>query len=363
MRVAISPDIFGHQRFGGISRYFSELHLSLRTCGIDAQIFAGCHSNALLGDRSNCIGVRHRGIRTPRWLRGTNEVAFRSWCAAVGEGLVVHRTYYDWRTRPRCSRLVTTIHDLIPEMLEPDGDSTTASRRKRAACAESDAVCVNSRTTASDLHRLWGVPKARIWVTPLGVRRIEPSAGDCTRRFGGFFLFVGSRGGYKNAAALFRALARATLSPKVSLVCFGGGPPSHSELVQLDGLGIRGRVHFMSGDDSQLAACYRDAMGYVCPSLYEGFGLPVLEAMSHGCPVACARAGALPEVAVDAALYFEPRSESDIALALERLSDDRAAVESLVSRGLERVRAFTWEETARRTVMAYAGQRPQGDAE
>lgn len=355
MIVAMSPEIFGLQRFGGISRYFAELHRALRTQGIDARIIAGWHSSGHLDGLAGSTVWPHGGKRTARWIRLANEALFQAWCLRAGDELVVHRTYYDRQWRPRCGRLVTTVHDLIPELIEDGSGSNELSRLKRQACEESDGICVPSQTTARDLQSLWGFPKERIWITPLGVRRVEASERDWSSQYGQYILFVGNRSGYKNAAALFKAFSTARLSADTSLLCFGGGAPTDGERALLDGLGIVRRVHFSGGSDAELAACYRDALGYVCPSRYEGFGLPVLEAMIQGCPVACSHAGSLPEVASDMAIYFDPGSHEDMASALERLASSRDSTDVRRQSAVAHAESFSWSSTARQTMMAYEG--------
>jgi len=355
----MSPEIFGHQRVGGISRYFAELHSALRANGVDARIIAGCHGNSYITGATATLAWNHGRRRTPRWMRAGNEMIFRAWCAGSGGDVTVHRTYYDWAHRPRCSHLVTTVHDLTPELFADGRRPDALSEMKRRACFECDAICANSCITASGLQRMWGVPASRIWVTPLGVRRIEPSHRDWNAQFGQYLLHVGQRGGYKNGAALFGAFAQSGLSADMCVVCFGGSAPTDVERAQLHELGLESRVHFTGGTDADLAACYRDAAGHVCPSLYEGFGLTVLEAMIQGCPVACSHAGALPEVAGDAAILFDPNCLDSMADALRSLAEARDGGDAIIGRAKARAEGFTWSETARRTLLAYRGEPPE----
>src|SRR5262249_5847792 len=125
--------------------------------------------------------------------------------------------------------------------------------------------------------------------------------------------------------------------------------------------GVSGDVRFLGWvSGGEIEGLWAIAEAFVFPSLYEGFGLPVLEAMARGVPVACSRASSLPEVAGEAALLFDPHDERAIARALRRLLDDGALRERLRALGRERAREFTWERTARLTLSSYARARVSG---
>ncbi len=356
MRVAISPEIFALQRVGGISRYFIELWTALRDTGAVATLWAGKHVNELMPQGTGVIGYRSPAARVRRSVRMLNEVSFRAWCSWQPPDLVVHRSHYDWQGRPACLRMVTTVHDLIPELLGTDGGELShGSRCKRAACSVADAICVNSQTTADDLRRLWDICPSRIWVTPLGVRAVAASGRDWRSEHGSYLLYVGNRSGYKNFSRLIDAFSQSGLAATHRLLCFGGGPFDAAERCRIGELHLGGRVHHVSSGDGDLAACYQQAAGFVCPSRYEGFGLPVLEAMVQGCPVACARAGALPEVAGDAAIYFDPDHTDSMVEGLRQLAGARGTIVERVL--IEHALHFDWRLTALETVKAYEGRR------
>ena len=358
MIVAVSPDIFGEQRIGGITRYAVELHREMREMGVDSRVFAAGHISDCLDGVPRVLGWRRARSRIPRLQRQLNELAFHGWCALQRGTLVVHRSFAGWRRRPSCTRLVSTAYDLIPELFPGQSPpSARTTRLRRIACESADAVCAISRTTAADLQRLWGIPVERIWITPLGVRKLEPSARQWRQEWGDYILYVGLRSGYKNAAALYEAFAASGLATTIRLLLFGGGPLTPVERAQLERLGIAGSVTQVEGGDRDLAACYRQALGYICPSRYEGFGLPCLESMVQGCPVASARAGSLPEVVGDAAISFDPDAIDDMAMALQALAEGRVAHAGLIARGHERACMFTWRRTAELTLMAYLGDR------
>jgi glycosyltransferase involved in cell wall biosynthesis len=158
-------------------------------------------------------------------------------------------------------------------------------------------------------------------------------------------LFVGDRGGYKNFAGLVEAL-RAPALEDIQLVCYGGGPFRKGETLP------RRALH-LSGSDELLAQLYRQAAALVYPSVYEGFGLPALEAMACHCPVVCSNAGSLPEIVGTAAELFDPRDPAAIADAVERVLTSSGRAQELRTRGAERAKQFTWERCAMETRQVY----------
>jgi glycosyltransferase involved in cell wall biosynthesis len=232
------------------------------------------------------------------------------------------------------------------------------------AVRRSDRVIADSQSTRNDLIELLGISPDRIDVVPLGlgtVRR-EPPLGEREVRarfdFGErpVVLSLSAKRPHKNLLRLIGALARID-SENRPLLVLPGYPTWHErelrERAARDGVTNDLRLlGWVSG--SELEGLWAIAEAFVFPSLYEGFGLPVLEAMAREVPVTCSNASSLPEVAGEAALLFDPRDESAIAGALSRLLGDSSLREDLRARGLERVRQFTWQRTARLTLQSYA---------
>jgi glycosyltransferase involved in cell wall biosynthesis len=349
-RIRFSHDVFGLQEVGGVSRYVVELHRAFWRLGMDSRILAGAHINRYLEQCPGVLGFRTRATRVPRRIRRCNELFNR---IAAGGG-VFHRTFHGSCFRPRCRIRATTVYDMIPELFaEATQPVTRESLVKRRDCESADIICAISETTRKDLHRLWGLPLDRISVTPLGVTKVEPAPTDWVSRLGPFLLHVGRRGGYKNFLSLLSSAARILPGSGVRILCFGGGAPEPEESQSIDRLGLHETVCFVSGSDADLAACYQQALGHVTASLYEGFGLTPLEAMSHGCPVACSNRGSLPEVVGDAAHIFDPDDPDRQDEALRWLMEGRAAHCEMIDRGHLRCARFTWDDTARATLDAY----------
>jgi glycosyltransferase involved in cell wall biosynthesis len=264
-------------------------------------------------------------------------------------------------------RRVTTVHDLIYARF-PQTHAGIRDKGMRLlvpwAARRSERVIADSLSTREDLVTLVGLARERVDVVPLGLgapRRDEPVAeselrarlelGD--RRV---LLSLSAKRPHKNLAALIRALALIPAERRPLLV-LPGYPTDHEiELREhARAAGVSEDVRFFGWlGGAEIEGLWVIADGFVFPSLYEGFGMPVLEAMARGVPVACSNASSLPEVVDDAALLFDPHDEAAIAHALERLLGEQAEADRLRSAGLERAREFSWERTAALTLASYA---------
>lgn len=217
-----------------------------------------------------------------------------------------------------------------------------------------------SHAAAEDFARTLGLAPERIDVTPLGVRAPAVAATEdrelrdrLSLGSARVVLSVAQKRPYKNLATLLRALP--SLPQDVVLVLPGAPTAYESELRALaQDLAVAERVRFPAWlSEQDLEGLYRLSELFVLPSVIEGFGMPVLEAMARGLPVACSNTTALPEVAGDAALLFDPERQEEITAAVRRLLDDRRLAESLVTRGCQRVEQFTWRRTGEASLAGY----------
>jgi len=264
------------------------------------------------------------------------------------------------------SRRVVTVHDLIYARF-PEAHSGIRERGMRLlvplAVRRSDRVIADSQSTREDLIELLGAAPDRVDVVPLGlgaVRREQPlSEPDVRARMDlgerTVILALSAKRPHKNLSALIGALSRMPPGERPLLV-LPGYPTWHEDELRARALalGVEHDVRFPAWvSAAELEGLWALARAFVFPSLYEGFGLPVLEAMARGVPVACSNTSSLPEVAGDAALLFDPRDEAAIAGALTRLLGDDALRARLRSLGFARSEQFTWERTARLTLESY----------
>jgi glycosyltransferase involved in cell wall biosynthesis len=362
MLVTFDHSAFSLQPYGGVARYFAELAQRLdgrEGCGV--RVLAPVYQNHYLrqiGGRLVTGAYLPPIAHTGRLRRAVNEALTRRLLRRYGTD-ILHETYYrSGRVAPERVRTVLTVYDMIHERLPeyfPPGDPTAT--RKAVAIRRADRVICISEATRADLLDL--MPEAAHKVTVIPLASSFKGAGEelsPPRIDGPFLLYVGDRRGYKNFSRLLRAFALAGQSlAGVRLACFGGGPFTAAEANEIRELHLGNRVLRTAGDDGVLEGLYRHAAALVYPSLYEGFGMPPLEAMSFGCPVVCSGTSSLPEVVADAAELVDPTSVEGIAASLVKVvgCSDRAS--ELRRLGFERCRVFTWERCVSATLDLYSG--------
>jgi glycosyltransferase involved in cell wall biosynthesis len=260
---------------------------------------------------------------------------------------------------------VVTIHDVIYRIY-PEAHAGLRARAMGVlvplAARRSDRIIVPSTSTSHDLTRLLHIPAEKIDLVPEGVTppgKWPEADGTARRRLGlgprPVVLTVSALRPHKNLSRLLDALALIPGERRPVLLLPGYPTPWEGELRRYaQELGLGGDTRFLGWVSAdELEELYSVASCFVLPSLYEGFGLPILEAMARGVPVACSNRGSLPEVAGDAALEFDPDQPRSIADAIETLLTDRDETTRLAAAGRERAAQFTWEKTAQATVEVY----------
>ncbi|MDO8263098.1 MAG: glycosyltransferase family 1 protein [Gallionella sp.] len=361
IRVAYDSQIFAQQQFGGISRYFCEVANRVgRTPGFESRVIAPLHRNLHLADSPNLdrgTFFNPAGRIAGKMMRVINDVV-SPWCLRSYAPDILHETYYleTDNSGLTCARVVT-VHDMINEKLEPESPHRDKLRRaKLASVSRADSVICVSEHTRRDLIELFGVPEDKTHVVYHGFTlTVAPRAERSPQVGRPFILYVGKRDGYKNFDTLLAAFASsARLRTHLALVAFGGGKFSAAENQRIAALGLKpSDVIHMGGQDDVLSALYGEAACFVYPSMYEGFGIPLLEAMGFGCPVVCSNTSSIPEVVGDAALTVAPDDIASMRDAVERASFEGGVRRMLISRGTERIRKFSWGNCAEETMKIY----------
>jgi glycosyltransferase involved in cell wall biosynthesis len=250
--------------------------------------------------------------------------------------------------------LVFTIHDLIHLRFPAERRPAQRAYYRLVvlpAARRAATVLTVSEFSKAEIVTWARIPPERVVVTGNGVSDAFTPGGRRHEPGYPYVLYSGNEKPHKNLPGLVRAFARSGLAPDVRLVLTGG---PDAQLLELAGrMGAADRLVFAGRlADDELAAFYRGAAAVALPSLYEGFGLPTVEAMASGVPVVAARATALPEVTADAAVLVDPEDVESIADGLRRSVEDDALRDSLRTAGLERARRFTWDAVAERVSAA-----------
>jgi len=363
MKIAFDQQVFLLQRYGGISRYVCSLaeYLS-KSDRTDTRIVAPLHFNHALKNSST------PGRRL--WLPQLPSKAFRLVDAASKllarvelnqfRPQIMHETYFtEHDFKPGRAARVLTVYDMIHEKFADSfRNAHWTSDAKRIAVNRADHVICISENTRRDLIDLWDIPEAKLSVTHLAADQIfEQMPIECNGlpHPRPFVLVVGNRGNYKNFEGFLRAFASLSgISDDVDVICFGGGAvtPREQEIARQNGLRPDQVLH-VSGDDQKLLRLYHRALAFVYPSIYEGFGIPPLEAMAAGCPVITSNTSSLPEVVGEAGEYFDPNDDADMAEAMLRVLGSAERRQELIGLGRLRHALFSWEKCAMETLGIY----------
>jgi len=361
MRIAFDQQTFTWQEYGGISRYFCSLASRLSDLpDVEAKIFAPIHINAYLPSVPTAIRA---GIKVPpipkmlRIMRNASRLMAIPLMKAYHPD-IVHETYYSSLAfAPKGVCRVITAYDLIQEYFPaPSREKNKFLSMKMKAFSRADHIICISENTRRDLMEYYDIPASKVSVVYLGFDVLATDSHVNQNHQGQpYILYVGQRAGYKNFIDFIRAYASSEwLQKNFRVYCFGGGKFTSTEKDQFKKLGVNeSYIQQLGGDDAVLASCYRNAAAFVYPSLYEGFGIPPLEAMAAGCPVICSKTSSIPEVVGDAGEYFDPSSMESIRSSLEKVLQSPLRRAELVAQGIERCKLFTWEKCASETLAIY----------
>ncbi len=285
---------------------------------------------------------------------------------------IIHHPYFDLFSntlKPKTGeKVVVTIPDVIPllypNIYKPGIKGRLNFFRQKSALQKVNAVITISETSKKDIVRLLNVPAEKIFVTLLGPGNPSKKTTKKLDLPKDYVLYVGDINWTKNTIKLIKAVSKA----KTNLVIVGKQAKelkdrpdqfdfSHPEIAHFKELNklLNEKNVYVLGylKDEEFAAVYQQATLYCQPSYYEGFGLPLLEAMQAEIPIVAAQIQALVEVADDAAYYIDPYDEDDMSAGIEKVMLDNELRKELVNKGVKRVKQFSWEKTAHDTIEVY----------
>ena len=363
MKIAYDYQAFTIQSYGGISRYYKDLTDELLKQGQEVNIFAGVH-------RNNYISLLPKGVvrgikldKYPpkstwafQWLNhGISQLHLQRWKPDI-----IHETYYYPLPVLKTNAVhLTTVHDMIHELyasLLSSRDIT--SNQKKKALSRVDHIMSNSEHTKQDLVKLFGIDESKISVVHHAIDSslFQNVVSNFDISSKPYLLYVGSRDGYKNFSGLIKAVASSSLLMRDFDVITVGARFSTVEKNLISSLGFANnqvkRISYLT--DMQLAQFYSNAAAFIYPSLYEGFGLPPLEAMSAGCPVVCSNTSSMPEVVRNAGVYFNPLDIEEMRNAIEKVVFSEDLKNQLVTLGYENIKNFSSSKCASKTLEIYS---------
>lgn len=355
VRVHFSHHAYRMQRAGGVSRYVGEIVAALAATGVDADVAAYLHANIFARADGRGVFIGGRSGRRARQAVSLAGDAIAEWVSPSRRTCdVYHYSYYpQWISAQRGITAVT-VYDMIHERYPADFDfADRTAALKRRVCGVADVIFAISEATKADVVEFLDLDPDRVRVAPLGAPRlplvpsIEPDRAT--------FLYVGDRKRrYKNFRCAVDAMSAASrIVDDIELLCVGGGPFTAAELEFMEESGVRSLVRGVDAQDDELASLYARAVALVVPSWCEGFSLPVLEAMTQGCPVLCSTADALVEVTAGAAWLFDPKGADELASGMVALAADSGGRRRLSESGRRRALDFSWETCASTTYRGY----------
>jgi mannosyltransferase len=338
--ILIDGIIYSLQQSGGISVYLNELLKQLKLNGIESDCLIYPNNNHYAQNMTVTNNPR-LSIQLERYL----DVKIKN----KNQGNVIfHSSYYRLPKSNSGIKVITTVHDFTYEVY-PDGLKTKLHHwQKKKAILNSDGIICISHSTKRDL--LHFIPEAKdipIKVIYNGVADFKPLTVSVKEKKD--VLFVGARGGYKNFETCAHSLKNHT---ELNLVAIGGGKFSSDELAMLNNI-LPGRFkHAGFISEQELNQYYSDAFCLVYPSLYEGFGIPIIEAMKSACPVIASNSSSIKEIATDASILLDDINKEKISEALTSLHDELLR-NSLISKGIKRASLYSWSKMGIETINFY----------
>lgn len=363
MRILYDGQIYKYQAAGGISRYFANVVSKLPESYTPLLTVPQQHK-VLYPTQANLKVWRYKHFRPAQISHRLEKYYFRAITALTSFDLA-HPTYYSLLTGQELSHyrtpVVLTVHDLIHEIFRAQIDplGRQIEQKRQAILAAQRLICV-SENTKKDLIDVYSIPEDKISVIPQASSITkELSYGPEKVPSRPYYLHVGSRDAcYKNFDTLLTAFAKAVSVRPEILLCVVGYPFNEAEVNLINDLNLSDRIqHFGYASDTHLAKLYRCSIALVYPSLYEGFGIPPLEAMSCGTVVVASNSSSLPEVVGDAGLLFNPKATTDLADILLALLNNQVERDRLIAAGYQRAQKFSWEKTVAQTLNVYASVR------
>ena len=354
IKLFYDHQIFSAQKMGGISRYYAELIKRAKTNSEISLVFPDYISENIYLDQTRMpFFIPNKMPGRNRLMKELNKITSIQ-CLKQELPEIIHPTYYDpyvLKYRKK-SKIVTTVYDMIHEKF-PDQlkSEKKVSLNKQKMVEHSDVVIAISESTKKDLIEIFNVPASKIQVTHLASSLPDPVHFSKELESTPFVLFVGRRGGYKNFDSFIKAFSRLPKSHALSVLCVGGGEFSDEEIFLFKSLGLETKMHQTNLTDAELAMAYIKTKFFVFPSVYEGFGIPALEAMALGCPTLLYEGSSLQEIGGPAALFF--KTENELIQRMESVLSPHFDQKRYQEQAMLHAKKFSWDTTFNETLKIY----------
>ena len=355
MKILFDYQILTSQKYGGVSRYHCEIKKQFdKVKGVKCDVPVLFSKNIYFEEAFGIKRIEKYASGVSRFIRRANQIYTKLMCSK-GKYDIIHPTWYDPYLISSCSKskLVITIHDMIYEIYPGLFSAEMIENRKKYILA-ADKIIAVSQNTKKDILRFYPeVDQAKIEVVyeSATVAKRTDSIMNIPENY---ILYVGSRFAYKNFDTFVDAMAKILKKyPEINVLCAGGGAFNADECELLKKFGVEDQFKQLWMTDEQLNFAYQNAICFVYPSKYEGFGLPILEAMINMCPCVISNASCFPEVGEDSALYFDPSSSEDMANTVEKFCNDSQLRTAFIERGRLQAKKFSWEITATQILQIY----------
>jgi glycosyltransferase involved in cell wall biosynthesis len=360
VKILYDHQMFSLQKYGGVTKYFCELIKNLSVENkyeislmfSDNQYLKEDHTFFRKKKFSLPNGPFHGKGFLKRKMYYLNQLhSGRS--VSAGKYDLFHPTFYnnyflDILKKP----FVITVHDLIAFKFKDSHLKNDPFRyQMEKVIRKADRIISISENTKKDVIEIFKINSEKIDVVYHGYNK--PQVQDNNNSYGTYILFVGRRDSYKNFTNFTKAISGVLQKENdLKLICVGE-PFNKQEIIDLKKLKIREQCVALSVDEKTLINLYSNALLFVYPSFYEGFGMPILEAFANSCPVCLSDASCFPEIAKGAGIYFDPANEESILNAVQRVLYDSTYRNQMIEAGRERLTEFSWKKTADETLVSY----------
>tara|TARA_Y100000590_G_scaffold468137_1_gene649676 strand:+ start:271 stop:1371 length:1101 start_codon:yes stop_codon:yes gene_type:complete len=360
MRIIFDYKIFYQQKVGGISNYFYNLGNELLNLNNNVKFICPIHKNKYLklvkNENKKGLPIKFLPAKGLKIFENINHVLTNNFINNF-EPNIVHETYYSKKNYEKKVKIVCTFYDMINEIFPKYfNNSAEITEIKKITAERADKILCISNKTKQDLIKYFNVDERKIQVSLLssGFEKIK-FVENKKKKFSDCILFVGSRHGYKNFESLIIAYGKSNyLKNNFRIISYGGEKLSKYELeiIKKNNIKIE-NILFFDDNDFDLPFLYSNVSILLYPSLYEGFGIPILEAMKLGCPVLSSNGGALKEVGGEGIEYFDPLNIDEISTKLEKILNSESLIKNIIDYGLKRSNEFSWKKCAEQTLKVY----------